>query len=86
MCDKLLKVMPAASIYGGPCLLIALALATLEGPSEIASDTFMSRSLLSLSRVGCRVSDLKNVFSLTHIYVVKQLFAVIVPSSKAALL
>jgi hypothetical protein len=29
MCDKLLKVMPAASIYGGPCLLIALALATV---------------------------------------------------------
>jgi hypothetical protein len=53
MCDKLLKVMPAASIYGGPCLLIALALATLEGPSEIASDIFMSRSPLSLSGVGC---------------------------------
>ena len=29
-------MMPAASIYGGPCLLIALALTTLEGPSEMA--------------------------------------------------
>jgi hypothetical protein len=53
LCDKLIKVMPAVSIYGGPCLLIALALATPEGPSEIASDTFISRSPLSLSGVGC---------------------------------
>jgi hypothetical protein len=59
------------------CLLIALALATLEGPSEIASDTFMSRSPLSLSGVGCWVSDfnlkLRVKFSLTHIYIAKKL-------------
>jgi hypothetical protein len=35
-----------------PKVLIALALATLERPSEIASDKFMSRSPLSLSGVG----------------------------------
>ena len=52
MCDKLLKVMPAASIYGGPCLLIALALATLEGHSEIASDTFTFYVKLDLILTG----------------------------------
>ena len=46
-------MMSAASIYGGPCLLIALALTTLERPSEIVSDKFISRSPLSLSGVGC---------------------------------
>jgi hypothetical protein len=48
MCNKLLKVIPAASIYGGPCLLIALALADFSLKKISFTHIYVAKKLFAV--------------------------------------